>query len=67
MTGSINRRTFLGSLSATLASAASRLPVNKNIKWAVSAGLWSHYPKAPFTDILDVMKDTGFIGVRLTG
>jgi inosose dehydratase len=37
------------------------------VKWAVSAGLWSHYPRAPFTDILDVMRDTGFIGVRLTG
>jgi len=47
--------------------AAGRLPANKNIKWAVSAGLWSHYPPGPFTDILDVMKDTGFIGVRLTG
>jgi len=39
----------------------------RNVKWAVSAGLWSHYPAAPFTDILDVMRDTGFIGVRLTG
>ena len=29
--------------------------------------LWSHYPTGPFTDILDVMRDTGFIGVRLTG
>jgi inosose dehydratase len=37
------------------------------VKWAVSAGLWSHYPRAPFTEILDVMRDTGFIGVRLTG
>lgn len=54
-------------MAATLASAASRLPANRNIKWAVSAGLWSHYPTAPFTDILDVMRDTGFIGVRLTG
>jgi inosose dehydratase len=50
-----------------MASAASRLPANRNIKWALSAGLWSHYPLGPFTDILDVMKDTGFIGIRLTG
>ena len=63
----MNRRTFLSSLAATLASAANRLPANRNIKWAVSAGLWSHYPMAPFTEILDVMRDTGFIGVRLTG
>jgi inosose dehydratase len=63
----MERRVFLTSLAATLASAATRLPANRNIKWAVSAGLWSHYPPAPFTDILDVMRDTGFIGVRLTG
>jgi len=63
----MERRIFLASLAATLTSAASRLPANKNIKWAVSAGLWSHYPPGPFTDILDVMRDTGFIGVRLTG
>lgn len=63
----MTRRTFIASLSATLASAAQRLPANQNIKWALSAGLWSHYPRGSFTDILDVMRDTGFIGVRLTG
>ena len=63
----MQRRAFLASLSATLVAAAERLPANRNVKWAVSAGLWSHYPAAPFTDILDVMRDTGFIGVRLTG
>lgn len=63
----MNRRTFLTFAAAGMARAAERLPANKNIKWALSAGLWSHYPLAPFTDILDVMKDTGFIGVRLTG
>ncbi len=63
----MNRRELLAGFAATLARAANRLPANKNVKWAVSAGLWSHYPKGPFTDILDVMRDTGFIGVRLTG
>src|SRR5580700_2330065 len=63
----MERRLFLASLTATLASAAARLPANRNIKWGLSAGLWSHYPQAPFTEILDVMRDTGFIGVRLTG
>lgn len=63
----MRRRTFLASLAAALCSAASRLPANRNIKWAVSAGLWSHYPTGSFTDILDVMRDTGFIGIRLTG
>jgi sugar phosphate isomerase/epimerase len=63
----VQRRAFLVSLAATLSSAPERLPANRNIKWAVSAGLWSHYPLSPITDILDVMRDTGFIGVRLTG
>src|ERR1700719_4530281 len=63
----MQRRVFISSMAAALASAAERLPANRNIKWAVSAGLWSHYPSAPFTEILDVMRDTGFIGVRLTG
>ena len=63
----LNRRLFLTSLASALASAANRLPANRNVKWAVSAGLWSHYPPGPITDILDVMKDTGFIGIRLTG
>src|SRR6058998_1141171 len=63
----MNRRAFLASVSATLATAAKKLPANKNIKWAVSAGLWGHFRKGPFTDILDVMRDTGFIGLRLTG
>jgi inosose dehydratase len=64
----MQRRAFLASLAATFASAATRLPANRNVKWAVSAGLWSrYYPRQPFTDMLDVMRDTGFIGVRLTG
>jgi len=62
----MNRRTFLTSLSASLAAAAGKLPANKNVKWAVSAALWGHFPRGPFTDILDIMKDTGFIGLRVT-
>ena len=62
-----SRRKFLAGLAASLTAAAGKLPANRNIKWALSAGLWSHYPRGPFTDILDVMHDTGFIGVRLTG
>jgi inosose dehydratase len=63
----MHRRGFLNIMAASLAAAAGRLPANKNVKWAVSAGLWGHFRRGPFTDILDVMKDTGFIGVRLTG
>jgi inosose dehydratase len=33
----------------------------------VSLGLWGHLKRVAFTDVLDVMQDTGFIGIRLTG
>jgi sugar phosphate isomerase/epimerase len=65
----MNRRSFLVSvpaLPATLA-AATRLPANRNVRWALSSALWSHYPPRPFNKILDVMQETGFIGVRLAG
>ncbi len=62
----INRRVFLTSMATTLAGAAARLPANQNVKWAVSANLWNHFRPVPFTDILDVMKDTGFPGIRMT-
>lgn len=60
------RRTFIGAFAATLARAADRLPANENVKWAVSSALWRHFPPVKFTEILDVMQDTGFIGVRVT-
>jgi len=62
----MTRREWLTVLGASMAQAASRLPTNKNVKWAVSANLWNSFRKGPFTDILDVMRDTGFIGIRLT-
>lgn len=62
----ITRRTAVGLFAATLARAADRLPANKNVKWALGSNLWNYFPPVPFTDILDVMKDTGFIGVRVT-
>ena len=34
--------------------------------WALGANLWNSFPRVPFTDILDIMRDTGFIGIRLT-
>lgn len=71
----MERRDFLVSLGALLAALATgseparayEMPANRNVKWALSSALWSHYPPGPFTDILDVMQATGFIGVRLTG
>lgn len=63
----MQRRQFLSLAAAALAKAAGQLPANRNVKWAVSAALWGHFQKVPFTDILDVMRDTGFIGMRVTG
>ncbi len=66
----LSRRDFIASLSllpAALAAAQSSLPANRNIKWALTSALWNYRPPCPFTDILDVMKDTGFIGIRLAG
>jgi len=62
----MTRRTAMTLLASSLARAASRLPANKNVRWALGSNLWNYFPRVPFTDILDVMKDTGFIGVRVT-
>lgn len=62
----MTRRTALCLMSAALARAAGRLPANKNVRWALGSNLWNYFPPVPFTDILDVMRDTGFIGMRLT-
>lgn len=59
----ITRRSFVAWLAAT----GARLPANRNVKWAVSLALWNHFRPVPFTDVLDIMRDTGFIGIRLTG
>ena len=53
-------------MAATLARAAARLPANKNVKWGLGSNLFNSFPGTTFTDILDVMRDTGFIGLRLT-
>ncbi len=62
----LTRRQALAALAATLASAADRLPANLNVKWAVTLALWGHFKPVKFTDVLDIMKDTGFPGIRLT-
>ena len=53
-------------MSVALARAAAKLPANQNVKWGLGSNLWNYFPRVPFTDILDVMKDTGFIGLRVT-
>ena len=62
----MTRRAAIALLAAGLGRAASRIPVNRNVKWGLGSNLWNFFPHVPFTDILDVMKDTGFIGIRLT-
>ena len=62
----MNRRTLLAGFAGSLLAAANRLPANKNVRWALGANLWNYFPRVPFTDILDVMRYTGFIGIRLT-
>lgn len=66
MDHSLSRRQAIALFGAALARAAGRIPVNKNVKWGLGSNLWNFFPRVPFTDILDVMKDTGFIGLRLT-
>jgi inosose dehydratase len=62
----MTRRDSLFAIAASLAGLAKTLPANKNVKWALGASLWNSFPGTPFTDILDVMRDTGFIGIRMT-
>jgi sugar phosphate isomerase/epimerase len=57
---------MLASMAAALGRAAARLPANRNVKWGLGSNLWNYFPGSTFTDILDVMRDTGFIGLRLT-
>jgi sugar phosphate isomerase/epimerase len=62
----MTRRAALALLASSMARAAARLPANKNVRWALGANLWNYFPRVPFTDILDAMRDTGFIGIRMT-
>jgi hypothetical protein len=64
--GLVTRRESIAALAAGLASAASRFPVNRHVKWGLGSNLWNYFPRVRFTEILDVVKDTGFIGLRLT-
>jgi sugar phosphate isomerase/epimerase len=62
----MTRRQALSLIAATLARAAGRIPANRDVKWGLGSNLWNYFPRVPFTDILDVMKDTGFVGLRVT-
>ena len=62
----MTRREHLLALAASAARAAGQLPANRNVQWALGLNLWNSYPGTRFTDILDVMHDTGFVGLRVT-
>ncbi len=63
----MNRREFVSALAGTLAAFRSQTDAaDKNISWALSLGLWNYLTPVPFTEILDIMKDTGFTGIRMT-
>ncbi len=57
---------MLAAMAAAMGRAAERWPANKNVKWGLGSNLWNYFPGSTFTDILDVMRDTGFIGLRVT-
>jgi sugar phosphate isomerase/epimerase len=57
---------MLGLMAAVLGRAAARLPANRNVKWGLGSNLWNYFPGSTFADILAVMHDTGFVGLRLT-
>lgn len=73
----MKRREFLAATAAALGSLRNRIeaavqPGDRNILWSVSMFLWTSTQwkedgSARFTDMLDVIKDTGFEGFRLTG
>ena len=63
-----SRRAFLAALPgwpALLADLAGQVSAEPKLAWAVSSGLWRHIPHCRFSDILDVMEETGFPGIRL--
>jgi sugar phosphate isomerase/epimerase len=62
----LTRREALLGLAAFVTQAACALPANRNVHWALGSNLWNSFPGSKFTDILDVMRDTGFVGIRLT-
>ena len=70
----MDRRNFLASAPVAAAALAANpswaaeyiRPANKNVKWGVSTNIWDQ-TKAPYAEILDNMKESGFIGIRLRG
>ena len=59
------RRELLAAMSAAAADCTHLSAGASNIKWALDVGTWSHLAPVPLTEVLDVIRDTGFTGVRL--
>jgi Beta-lactamase len=73
----MRRREFTAAMAASLAALRERgeamtASLRPNIKWCVSSFLWTstQWPDKgtlPYTEMLDVIRDTGFHGYRFTG
>ena len=73
----MRRREFMAGMAASLAALRERgeamtASLRPNIKWCVSSFLWTstQWPDKgtlPYTEMLDVIRDTGFNGYRFTG
>ena len=73
----MRRREILCAMAGTLGALRDRVEAagganRPHIKWCVSSFLWTstQWPDTgtlPYTDMLDVIRDTGFDGFRLTG
>lgn len=73
----MKRREFIAAWAASLAASRERAEAmfadkRPNIKWCVSSFLWTstQWPDKgtlPYTEMLDVIRDTGFNGYRFTG
>jgi inosose dehydratase len=71
----MKRREFLNIAAASLGTLRERLAAqtdSRNIRWAASMFLWTSTQwkndgSARFTDMLDVLRDAGLNGFRLTG
>jgi len=63
----MERRQFLAALGGSLAGVTETAGASPagNIRWALDLGTWGHLAPVPFTEVLDVIKDTGFTGIRL--
>jgi inosose dehydratase len=73
----MKRRKFVAAMAASLSALRERAEAmypdsRPNIKWCVSSFLWTSTQWAdkgtlPYTEMLDVIRDTGFNGYRFTG